>query len=155
GMTLPGSASIPAPMRDRGQMAYAAGKRAVEMVNEDLRPSRVITRAALLNAVRVNTAIGGSTNCPPHLVAVARHAGVKLNVSDWETEGYDLPLLVNCQPAGEHLGEDFYRAGGLPVVMRELLAAGKLDGSALTVTGKTVAENVASARLPDGNVIKT
>jgi xylonate dehydratase len=154
GMALPGSAAIPAPMRERGQMAHATGRRIVELVREDLRPSRILTRAAFLNAIRMNTAIGGSTNCPPHLAAIARHAGVELNLGDWETEGYDLPLLVNCMPAGVHLAEDFHRAGGLPVVSRELLDAGKLDGNALTVTGRTVAENVAAAPAPDGVVIK-
>jgi dihydroxy-acid dehydratase len=154
GMALPGSASIPAPWRERGQMAHAAGLAAVRLVEEDLRPSRILTRAALLNAIRVNTAIGGSTNCPPHLIAIARHAGIDLDICDWENEGYALPLLVNCQPAGAYLGEDFHRAGGLPVVLRELLAAGQLDGSTLTVTGRTLAENVAAAPLPDGKVIK-
>jgi xylonate dehydratase len=154
GMALPGSASIPAPWRERGQMAYAAGKRAVELVREDLRPSRILTRSALVNAIRANTAIGGSTNCPPHLIAIARHAGVKLDIRDWETEGYALPLLVNCQPAGAHLAEDFHRVGGLRTVLRELLAAGQIDGNAMTVTGRTLAENVADAPLPDGEIIR-
>jgi dihydroxyacid dehydratase/phosphogluconate dehydratase len=153
GMALPGSASIPAPYRERGQMAHAAGKRIVELVREDLRPSQVLTRTALLNAIRVNTALGGSTNCPPHLLAIARHAGVELQIQDWETAGYDLPLLVNLQPAGRHLSEDFHRAGGLPVVMRELLRHGLLDGDAFTVTGRRVAANVADAPGPDGEVI--
>jgi dihydroxy-acid dehydratase len=153
GMALPGSASIPAPYRERGQMAHATGKRIVEMVREDLRPSKIITRRALLNAVRVNTALGGSTNCPPHLVAIARHAGVDLSLQDWETEGYKLPLLVNIQPAGEYLGEDFHRAGGVPVVMRELLQHGLLDGEALTVTGQSVATNLARTPAPDGHFI--
>ena len=155
GMALPGSASIPAPYRERGQMAHAAGKRIVEMVRENLRPSQVITRTALLNAIRVNTALGGSTNCPPHLLAIARHAGVELRIQDWESAGYELPLLVNLQPAGRHLGEDFHRAGGLPVVMRELLQHGLLEGEAFTITGKTIAENVASAREPDGDVLRS
>lgn len=155
GMALPGSASIPAPYRERGQMAYATGKRIVEMVREDLRPSKIITRRALLNAVRVNTALGGSTNCPPHLVAIARHAGVDLSLQDWETEGYKLPLLVNIQPAGELLSEDFHRAGGVPVVMRELLQHGLLDGEALTVTGQSVATNLTRTPAPDGRVIRS
>ncbi len=155
GMALPGSASIPAPYRERGQMAYATGVRIVGMVREDLRPSRIITRTALVNAIRVNTAIGGSTNCPPHLLAIARHAGVELRIEDWETEGYDLPLLVDLQPAGRHLGEDFHRAGGLPVVVGELLRHGLLDGDALTVTGRSLAENVAAAPDPDGAVIRS
>ena len=155
GMALPGSASIPAPYRERGQMAYATGVRIVGMVREDLRPSRIITRTALVNAIRVNTAIGGSTNCPPHLLAIARHAGVELRIEDWESEGYDLPLLVDLQPAGRHLGEDFHRAGGLPVVVGELLRHGLLDGDALTVTGRSLAENVAAAPDPDGAVIRS
>ena len=155
GMALPGSASIPASYRDRGQAAHAAGKRIVEMVRENLRPSKVITRTSLLNAIRVNTAIGGSTNCPPHLIAIARHAGVDLDIKDWETVGYDLPLLVNLQPAGHYLGEDFYRAGGLPAVICELLRHGLLEGEALTVTGKSIAENVAGAPMPDGEVIRS
>ena len=155
GMALPGSASIPAPYRERGQMAYATGVRIVGMVREDLRPSRIITRAALVNAIRVNTAIGGSTNCPPHLLAIARHAGVELRIEDWETEGYDLPLLVDLQPAGRHLGEDFHRAGGLPVVVGELLRHGLLDGDALTVTNRSLAENVEAAPAPDGTVIRS
>lgn len=155
GMALPGSATIPAPYRERGQMAHAAGKRIVEMVREDLRPSKVITRAALLNAIRVNTALGGSTNCPPHLLAIARHAGVDLQIKDWETHGYDLPLLVNLQPAGQHLGEDFQRAGGLPAVMKELLKHGLLEGDTFTITGKTLAENVSDAPAPDGDIIRS
>jgi len=155
GMALPGSASIPAPYRERGQMAHATGVRIVGMVREDLRPSRIVTRAALVNAIRVNTAIGGSTNCPPHLLAIARHAGVELRIEDWETEGYDLPLLVDLQPAGRHLGEDFHRAGGLPVVVGELLRHGLLEGGALTVTGRSLAENVAAAPAPDGTVIRS
>jgi dihydroxy-acid dehydratase len=155
GMALPGSASIPAPYRERGQMAHATGVRIVGMVREDLRPSRIITRTALVNAIRVNTAIGGSTNCPPHLLAIARHAGVELRIEDWESEGYDLPLLVDLQPAGRHLGEDFHRAGGLPVVVRELLRHGLLDGGVLTVTNRSLAENVAAAPDPDGAVIRS
>jgi len=155
GMALPGSASIPAPYRERGQMAHAAGKRIVEMVRDDLKPSKVITRTALLNAIRVNTALGGSTNCPPHLLAIARHAGVALEIKDWETHGYDLPLLVNVQPAGQHLAEEFHRAGGLPTVMRELLRHGLLDGDAFTITGQTLAQNVAAAPEPDGEIIRT
>jgi dihydroxy-acid dehydratase len=155
GMALPGSASIPAPYRERGQMAHAAGRRVVEMVREDLRPSRIVTRAALVNAIRVNTAIGGSTNCPPHLLAIARHAGLELRIEDWESEGYNLPLLVDLQPAGRYLGEDFHRAGGLPVVVGELLRHGLLDGDALTVTNRSLAENVEAAPAPDGTVIRS
>ena len=154
GMALPGTAQIPGPYRERGQAAHAAGKRIVAMVAEDLRPAMIVTRAALLNCIRVNTALGGSTNCPPHIIAVARHAGIDLDLQDWETFGHALPLLVDLQPAGAHLGEDFHRAGGLPTVMAELLRHGLLDGAPLTVSGKTVAENVAAAPLPDGRVIR-
>lgn len=153
GMALPGTATIPAPYHARGQAAYFAGGRIVQMVREDLRPSQVITRAALRNAIRVNTAIGGSTNCPPHLIAIARHLGIPLGLDDWQRDGYPLPLLVNLQPAGHHLGEDFHRAGGLPTVMRELLRHDLLDGEPRTVTGKTVRENVDSALPCDGKVI--
>ena len=155
GMALPGTAQIPGPYRERGQAAHGAGKRIVRMVEEDLRPARIVTRAALLNCIRVNTALGGSTNCPPHIIAVARHAGIELEIRDWETYGHDLPLLVDLQPAGAHLGEDFHRAGGLPTVMAELLRHGLLDGTPLTVSGRTVAENVAPAPLPDGRVIRS
>lgn len=155
GMALPASAQIPAPYRERGQAAWAAGRRIVAMVGEDLRPLDIITRPAILNAIRVTTAIGGSTNCPPHLLAVARHAGVELSIDDWEREGLDLPLLVDLLPAGNGLGEDFHRAGGLPAVMGELLRHGLLDGSPRTVTGRTVAENLAAAPAPDGRVIRT
>jgi dihydroxy-acid dehydratase len=155
GMALPGSASIPAPYRERGQAAYAAGRRIVDMVREDLRPSHVITRRALLNAIRVNTALGGSTNCPPHLLAVARHAGVELKLQDWEAYGYELPLLLNMQPAGEYLAEDFHRAGGLPVVMHEMLKHGLLESDPMTITGRTIGDNIADAPPPDGKVIRT
>jgi dihydroxyacid dehydratase/phosphogluconate dehydratase len=155
GMALPGTAQIPGPYRERGQAAHGAGMRIVRMVEEDLRPAGIVTRTALLNCIRVNTALGGSTNCPPHIIAVARHAGIDLEIRDWETFGHDLPLLVDLQPAGQHLGEDFHRAGGLPTVMAELLRNGLLDGTPLTVSGKTVAENVAPAPLPDGRVIRS
>lgn len=153
GMALPGSAAIPAPYHARGQAAYAAGQRIVEMVDQDLRPAAIMTRTAFLNAIRVNTAIGGSTNCPPHLIAVARHMGVPLDLADWEREGYQLPLLANVQPAGMHLAEDFYRAGSIPVVMKEMLTHRLIDGSAMTVTGKPIVDNIAEAAAPDGSVI--
>ena len=124
------------------------------LVREGLTPSLVLTREAFLNAIVVNTAIGGSTNCPPHLTAIARHMGVDLPLKDWETHGYDVPLLVNLQPAGEFLGEDFHRAGGVPAVQRELLNAGRLHGGAFTVTGRTVAENVAAAVTLNAEVIR-
>jgi dihydroxy-acid dehydratase len=149
GLSLTGCASIPAPYRERGQMAYATGKRIVDMVREDLKPSKILTRAAFENAIAACTAIGGSTNCPPHITAIARHAGVALEVEDWQRIGYELPLLVDCQPAGQHLGEGFHLAGGLPAVMKELLDHGKLQGQALTCTGRTMAENLAA--VPTGN----
>lgn len=155
GMSLPGCAAIPAPFRARMEMAYATGKRAVELVHEDLRPSAILTRENFENAIRVNTAIGGSTNAPPHIQAIARHAGVPLEVQDWQDHGFELPLLVNMQPAGKHLGEAFQRAGGVPAVMGELLAADLLHGDAPTVTGKTVTENVADMRSADHDVIRT
>jgi dihydroxyacid dehydratase/phosphogluconate dehydratase len=149
GMTLPGAAAIPAPFRERMEMAYLTGRRIVGMVEEDLKPSDILTRAAFLNAIKVNTAIGGSTNAPPHLQAIARHMGVELHVTDWQTHGHDLPLLVNLQPAGEYLGESFFRAGGVPAVMGELLAAGQLDGSVMTATGQPMAEAIGGARSVD------
>ena len=123
-MSLPGCAAIPAPYRERGQIAYATGLRAVEIVREDLKPSDILTRAAFENAIVACSAIGGSTNAPIHINAIARHIGVELAIEDWEKVGYDVPLLVNMQPAGAYLGEDYFRAGGLPAVMHELLAAG-------------------------------
>ena len=154
GMSLPGCAAIPAPYRERARIAYETGLRAVEMVREDLKPSDILTRAAFENAIVACSAIGGSTNAPIHLNAIARHVGVKLAVADWETVGYDVPLLVNMQPAGEYLGEDYYRAGGLPAVMHELLQAKRLHGDALTVNGKTFAENVAKTKATNADVIR-
>jgi xylonate dehydratase len=153
GMSLPGNAAIPAPYRERGQMAYETGKRIVDMAYEDLRPLQILTRAAVLNAIRVNAAIGGSTNAQPHIVAMARHAGVELSPADWMEHGYDVPLLVNMQPAGKYLSERFHRAGGVPAVMWELMQAGKLDGSALTCTGRTQAENLEGREATDRDVI--
>ncbi len=141
GMCLPYNAVIPAPYRERGQMAYETGKRIVEMVREDLTPSKIMTRKAFENAIRVNTAIGGSTNAPNHLNAIARHLGVELDVIDWEKQGHKLPLLVNMQPAGEYLGEDFHRAGGVPSVIAELIGAGKIHEDCITANGKTIGEN--------------
>lgn len=153
GMSLPGCAVIPAAYRERGQMAYRTGKRIVDMVHEDLTPSKVMTREAFENAVVVNTAIGGSTNCPVHLTAIARHLGLELSLQDWQDIGYDVPLLVNCQPAGKYLGEAFHRAGGIQGVVRELLGAGRIHGDALTVSGNTVAENQVDVPEPDREVI--
>jgi len=153
GMSLPGCAAIPAPYRERARIAYETGVRAVEIVREDLKPSDILTRAAFENAIVACSAIGGSTNAPIHLEAIARHVGVPLSIGDWESVGYDVPLLVNMQPAGEYLGEDYYRAGGLPAVLHELFAAGRLHGDARTINGKTVADNVAQAKTTNAKVI--
>jgi dihydroxy-acid dehydratase len=154
GMSLPGCAAIPAPHRDRQEMAYLTGKRSVEIVWEDLRPSQVLTRAAFENAIVVNSAIGGSTNAPIQLNAIARHVGVELDNDDWEQIGYDVPLLVNMQPAGEYLGEEYYRAGGVPAVVAELIAMGKIDRTAITVNGKSLYENNQGRFTKDREVIK-
>ena len=136
-------------------MAYATGARAVELVRDGIRPSHVLTREAFENAIVVNSAVGGSTNAPPHLQAVARHAGVKLDVKDWQDIGFDVPLLVNMQPAGEFLGEAFHRAGGVPAVMGELKAAGQLHLDVPTVTGKTLDHNLGERRSRDSSVIRS
>lgn len=154
GMSLTGNSAIPAPFRERMAMAYETGKRIVGMVLEDLKPSDILTRAAFENAIVVNAAIGGSTNAPPHLQAIARHAGVPLDVTDWQRVGYDIPLLVNMQPAGEYLGESFFRAGGVPAVMAELAKAGKLHLGVMTATGKTMAENLERCGSQDQDVIR-
>ena len=154
GMSLPGCAAIPAPYRERGQMAYATGRRAVELVREDLRPSRIMTREAFENAIVCASAIGASTNCPPHLNAIARHIGVELTNDDWDRIGYDIPLLVNMMPAGAYLGEAYFRAGGLPAVMAELLSAGKLHENALTVTGGPIAATIEGAKILNEDVLR-
>lgn len=155
GMQLPGSASIPAPYRERGQMAYETGRRAVEMVREDLKPSDIMTREAFENAIVVNAAIGGSTNAPIHLNAIARHIGVELDNDDWQAIGHDIPLLVNLQPAGEYLGEDYHRAGGVPAVIGELIKAGRLPHpDALTVNAKSIGANCAEAEIKNSDVIR-
>ena len=154
GMSLPGCAAIPAPYRERGQIAYDTGVRAVEIVGQNLRPSDILTRKAFENAIVANSAIGGSTNAPIHINAIARHIGVKLAIGDWEKIGYDVPLLVNMQPAGKYLGEEYYRAGGLPAVMHELLKAGRIHADALTINGRTMGENVRNARSKDPDIIK-
>ena len=154
GMSLPGCAAIPAPYRERAQIAHDTGVRAVEIVREDLKPSDILTRKAFENAIVANSAIGGSTNAPIHINAIARHVGVKLSIEDWEKIGYDVPLLVNMQPAGKYLGEEYHRAGGLPAVMHELLKAKRIHGDALTINGKTVAQNVRNAKSLDADVIR-
>lgn len=155
GMSLSGNSAIPAPYRERMAMAYQTGKRIVEMVYEDLKPSDIMTREAFENAIIVNAAIGGSTNAPPHLQAVARHIGVELNVKDWEKIGFDVPLMVNMQPAGEYLGESFFRAGGVPAVMGELIKAGRIHTDVMTATGKTMGDNLQGAASEDLDVITT
>jgi dihydroxy-acid dehydratase len=154
GMSLPGCAAIPAPYRERGQIAYETGVRAVQIVREDLKPSDILTRKAFENTIVANSAIGGSTNAPIHINAIARHIGVKLDIKDWEKVGLDVPLLVNMQPAGFYLAEEYYRAGGLPAVMNQLLKAGRIHADALTINGKTMGENVKRARIVNEDVIK-
>jgi dihydroxy-acid dehydratase len=154
GMSLPGSAAIPAPYRDRQEAAYRTGLRIVGMVHEDLKPSDILTREAFLNAIAVNSAIGGSTNAPIHLQAIARHVGADLSLQDWETHGHDIPLLVNLQPAGEYLGEDYYRAGGVPAVVNQLMGQGLIHEDALTANGRTIGENCRTARIEDEDVIR-
>ena len=155
GMSLPGCGAIPAPYRERGQIAYETGVRAVEIVHEDLKPSDILTREAFENTIIANSAIGGSTNAPIHINAIARHVGVKLSIEDWETVGYDVPLLVNMQPAGKYLGEEYFRAGGLPAVMNELRKARRIHSDAMTINGKTMGENVKNAEIQDADVIYT
>lgn len=154
GMMLPGSAAIPAPYRDRQEVAYRTGLRIVEMVAEDLKPSDIMTRDAFLNAIVVNSAIGGSTNAPIHLAAIARHVGAELELGDWQTHGHDVPLLVNLQPAGEYLGEDYYRAGGVPAVVAQLIRQGLIREQAMTVNGRTIGDNCRDAVIEDEKVIR-
>src|SRR3954469_425113 len=161
GMSLPGCAAIPAPYRERGQIAYETGKRIVEMVWEDLKPSDILTRKAFENCIVVNSAIGGSTNAPIHINALARHIGVELSIDDWQKVGHDVPLLVNMQPAGFYLGEGFHparggeshRAGGGPAVVRELMKHKRIHEDAVTVNGRGIGENCANAPKPDNDVI--
>ncbi|MEI4481073.1 MULTISPECIES: IlvD/Edd family dehydratase [unclassified Phyllobacterium] len=156
GMELPGGAAIPAPYRERGQIAYDTGKRIVDMVHEDLKPSDIMTRAAFENAIVINSAIGGSTNAPIHLNAIARHLNIPLDNDDWQEIGHDVPLLVNLQPAGEYLGEDYHRAGGVPAVVAELMKAGKLPHpGAVTVNGQSIGTNCEHAENLNTDVIKT
>jgi dihydroxy-acid dehydratase len=154
GMSLPGSAAIPAPHRDRQECAYETGRRIVEMIHADRKPSDILTREAFINAIRVNSALGGSTNAPIHLIALARHIGVALSIDDWQTYGYDVPLLVNLQPAGEYLGEDFYRAGGVPAVVAQLIRQGLIHEQALTANGRSLGDNCKDAVIHDQAVIR-
>ena len=153
GFSLPGCAAIPAPYRERGQIAYETGKRIVEMVWEDLKPSDILTRKAFENCIVINSAIGGSTNAPIHINALARHIGVELTIDDWQKFGHDVPLLVNMQPAGFYLGEEFHRAGGVPAVVRELMKHKRIHEDAVTVNGKGIGENCKNAPAPDNDVI--
>ncbi|MBU6486508.1 MAG: dihydroxy-acid dehydratase family protein [Burkholderiales bacterium] len=155
GMSLPNCASIPAAYRERGQMAYATGKRIVELVREDIRPSHILTREAFENAIVVASALGASTNCPPHLIAIARHMGVELTLDDWQRLGASVPLLANCMPAGEYLGESFHRAGGVPAVLRQLAQASLLHGGCRTVSGRTIGDIAQAAPDADGDVIRS
>jgi dihydroxy-acid dehydratase len=153
GMSLTGCSAIPAPYRERGQIAYETGKRAVEIVWEDLKPSDILTREAFENAIIVNSAIGGSTNAPIHINAIARHIGVKVTIDDWETHGHRVPLIVNMQPAGKYLGEEFHRAGGVPAVINELIKGKLIREGAMTITGKTMGENCRGREVEDNDVI--
>ncbi|MCV9920700.1 dihydroxy-acid dehydratase family protein [Pseudomonas sp. BT-42-2] len=153
GMSLPGCASIPAPYRERGQMAYATGKRICELVMEDVRPSAIMTHQAFENAIAVASALGASSNCPPHLIAIARHMGIELSLDDWQRVGESVPLLVNCMPAGKYLGEGFHRAGGVPAVMHELHKAGRLHRDCATVSGKSIGQIVSDSVTSNTDVI--
>ena len=154
GMALPGSAAIPAAYRHRDQCAYETGKQIVEMVESDRKPSDLMTREAFENAIVANAAFGGSTNAPIHLLAIAQHMGVELSMDDWDYLGSSIPLLLNMQPSGEYLGEEYFRAGGLPAIMAELLDAGKIHGDVLTCNGRTLAENVRGKHSWDRRVIR-
>lgn len=153
GMSLPGCAAIPAPYRERARMAYQTGRRIVEMVAEDLKPSDILTREAFENAIVVNSAIGGSSNAPIHIGAIAQHIGVELPLDEWQRIGHEVPLLLNMQPAGEYLGEEFFRAGGVPAVVHELMEHGLIHTEALTVNGATIGENCRTAAATDRDVI--
>lgn len=153
GMQLPGAAAIPAPYRDRQEISYRTGLRIVDMVHEDLKPSDILTKDNFLNAIVVNSAIGGSTNAPIHINAIARHMGVELDINEWQTHGHDIPLLLNMQPAGEYLGEDFYRAGGVPAIINQLMNNGKIAADAPTVNGKSIGENCANSDTENEDVI--
>ncbi len=154
GMSLPGSAAIPAPYRDRQENAYETGKRIADMVREDLKPSDILTRDAFLNAIVTNSAIGGSTNAPIHIAAIARHIGVELSIDDWQQYGLDVPLLVNLQPAGDYLGEDYFRAGGVPAVISQLMQHGFIREDAVTANGRTIGENCRDAAIENEDVIR-
>jgi xylonate dehydratase len=153
GMSLPGCASIPAPYRERGQMAYVTGRRICEMVMQDIKPSNIMTKESFHNAIVVASALGASSNCPPHLIAIARHMGIDLSLNDWQEFGEHIPLIVNCMPAGKHLGEGFHRAGGVPSVLHELQKANYLNNDCLTVSGKTIGEIATTSETNNRDVI--
>ena len=155
GMSLPGCAVIPAPYKERKHISFETGKRIVGMVHENLTPSKIMTRKAFENAIVVASAIGGSSNCTTHLSAIAKHMGIKFNLSDWQKLGHEIPLLVNCQPAGEYLMESFYSSGGVPAVMKELIKNNKIHKNLLTVTGKNIAQNLRKKIRVDPKVIKS
>ena len=155
GMSLTGGAIIPAPYKERENISFETGKRIVDMVHEDLTPSKIMTKKAFENAIYVASAIGASSNCPPHLTAIAKHMGIDFGIENWEKLGHDIPLLVNCQPAGEHLMEGFFKAGGIPVIMQELLKNNKLHKNVMTVTGKTIEENLKNINNNNEDVIKS
>jgi dihydroxy-acid dehydratase len=154
GMSLPGCGAIPAPYRERGQIAYDTGLRIVDMVREDLKPSDILTREAFENAIVVNSAIGGSSNAPIHINAIAKHIGVRITNDDWQRVGHDIPLLVNLQPAGEYLGEDYHRAGGVPAVIAQLMEAERVHENAMTVNGRTIGENCRGRKIENEDVIR-
>ena len=154
GMSLTGCAAIPAPYRERAQMAYDTGLRSVQLVEKDIKPSDIMTREAFQNAIVTASAIGASTNAPPHIIAIAKHLNINLTLDDWEKWGEEIPLLVNLQPAGDHLGEGFFQAGGVPVVMKELSKQIKINNDVMTVTGKTVADNLANIKKTENEIIK-
>jgi len=154
GMSLTGCAAIPAPYRERAQMAYNTGLRSVQLVEKDIKPSDIMTREAFQNTIVTASAIGASTNAPPHIIAIAKHLNINLTLDDWEKWGEEIPLLVNLQPAGDHLGEGFFQAGGVPVVMKELSKQNKINNDAMTVTGKTVADNLANIKKTENEIIK-
>ena len=154
GMQLPGSAAIPAPYRERAQIAYETGRRIVGMLNEDLKPSDILTRESFLNAIVVSSAIGGSTNAPIHIAAIARHVGVALTLDDWQEHGHRVPLLVNLQPAGQYLGEDYHHAGGVPAVVNELMKQGLIHENAMTANGRSIGDNCRGREIQDRDVIR-
>ena len=155
GMSLPGCAIIPAPYPERKKISYKTGQRIVNMVRENLTPSKIMTKKAFENAVVVASAIGGSSNATTHLLAIAKHMGIKFDLSNWQKLGHKIPLLVDCQPAGKYLMEGFYKAGGIPAVMKELIKNKKLNTKVKTVTGKNLGQNLKRKIKVNSKVIKS